>query len=68
MSQGVGLASCLPKTAWPPTFLSQRPTTVTRVEVEVPIGSLEYEDPRVVSALSTGGLKEPKSDRSHVVL
>ena len=20
MSQGVGLASCLPKTAWPPTF------------------------------------------------
>ena len=21
MSQGVGLASCLPKTAWPPTFL-----------------------------------------------
>lgn len=48
-------------------FLSQRPTTVTRVEVEVPFGSLEYEDPRVVSALSTGGLKEPATERGQIV-
>ncbi|ASM46795.1 p32 [Rice virus A] len=48
-------------------FLSQRLTTVTRVEVEVPFGSVEYEDPRVVSALSTGGLKEPATERGQIV-
>lgn len=48
-------------------FLSQRQPTVTRVEVEVPFGSVEYTDPRVVSALTTGGLKEPATERGQIV-
>lgn len=48
-------------------FLSQRQSTVTRVEVEVPFGSVEYTDPRVVSALTTGGLKEPATERGQIV-
>ena len=29
MSQGVGLASCLPKTAWPPTYTDMAKEMVT---------------------------------------
>ena len=32
MSQGVGLASCLPKTAWPPTCLSKFEDCLDRLE------------------------------------
>nr|UHS72178.1 MAG: hypothetical protein [Tombusviridae sp.] len=48
-------------------FLSQRQPTVTRVEVDVPFGSVDYADPKVVTALSTGGLKEPATERGQIV-
>ena len=35
MSQGVGLASCLPKTAWPPTYTDVAVEAIIAVEITV---------------------------------
>ena len=45
MSQGVGLASCLPKTAWPPTSNPKTGTVtfdVARAVKEIKAGKIEY--------------------------
>ena len=48
MSQGVGLASCLPKTAWPPTYLPfYRRLPFRRGEGFTPPNRVEYNEVNV---------------------
>ena len=75
MSQGVGLASCLPKTAWPPTFQPE-----DKVDADY-AGDLKGLFAKDNAAKTTGVypaakhhqeyqeyLQSAKTDRSHVVL
>ena len=59
MSQGVGLASCLPKTAWPPTLKTYRFVATTHHDVLAE--SLE-EAVKTFNEMARTGLS-PKLDR-----
>ena len=76
MSQGVGLASCLPKTAWPPTWGGSQQLIVIDPNRDL---TLTLQSGLALSPMTTNQTIPPnsnrtpstnreKSDRSHVVV